>query len=159
MKITPETEPMAAVPTASTPACESVMPDGRRDPAASIPNMPPRATPAGSVVARSNVAPLPTMRAGTYGAQAAGAGAGADGGAGAGVGAGAVPSGEAASLPPPQPAKALAATAIPLFRRCLRSSLTCIGLKTSIPLQCRMRLSHVGVCPADRACRRGLKSC
>lgn len=79
------------------PAVLSVMPAGSGKPAAEMLNVPPAGVPAGSVVRRSNVLPLPATRTGTLGRQAddvcvgadVGTGVGADVGAevGAGVGA------------------------------------------------------------------------
>jgi hypothetical protein len=83
-------------------------------------------TPTGSVVDRLKVAFEPTRRGGTDGFHASGAlggGGAAGGGAGTGDGAGALPSGEEASLPPPQPASVVIAAPRPHFssRRLLSS--------------------------------------
>ena len=89
MKTTPVTLPTLAVPTDRIPAGVSVIPVGSGAPEALTPNTPPRATPAGSVVARLNVPLLPTANVGgltTQGDDAAAEG-GAEGGGAAGAGA------------------------------------------------------------------------
>src|SRR4051812_48601154 len=122
----PATVDTVAVPTDKMPCGESVMPTGRAGPTGSMPKVPPRATPMGSVVDRSNVLLPPTLSRGmvTFQACAAGGGDGCvlpEAGAAGGVavpGAGAV-GGEVAgaalegvvlpatevstTLPPPQP--------------------------------------------------------
>jgi hypothetical protein len=95
------------------------MPAGSRAPLASMPKAPPRGTPVGRVVARSNVAPLPTINAGTLGVHAAGMAGAVGGGLGAGTGAGA-----GSSSLPPHPAIAVTATASPCTSHRRRSEFT-----------------------------------
>jgi len=78
VKTTPVTLPTVAAPTDSIPAGVSVIPVGSLAPAELTPKTPPRATPAGNVAARLNVAPLPTANDGGLTIQAADAGAGGD---------------------------------------------------------------------------------
>lgn len=134
------TDPTVAEPTARMPFALSVIPLGKRTPARSTPNTPPRATDIGKVDARSKVAPLPTIRGGTMGLQPGGGGPGTAGG-GAGVGAGGVWAGGlglgfgvglgdtggkgaetavARSSLPPQPASRVARPATPEKRNSLR---------------------------------------
>lgn len=88
MKTTPVTLPTLAVPTDRTPAGVSVIPVGSGAPEALTPNTPPRATPAGRVVARLNVPLLPTANVGGLTTQAdEAADGGAEGGGAAGEGA------------------------------------------------------------------------
>jgi hypothetical protein len=106
---------MAAVPTARIPATDSVMPPGSLAPPESTPKIPPRATLAGNVEARSNEAWVPTVSGGTLGRHVGGtAGAGVEGVAGSEGGA---PSGEAASLSQRQPERTAAAAARVCFSR------------------------------------------
>ena len=60
VKTTPTTSPTVAAPVARIPAADSVIPFGNGAPLEDTPKTPPRATPAGSVAAKSKVAPLPT---------------------------------------------------------------------------------------------------
>lgn len=86
MKTTPVTLPTVADPTDSIPGFVNVIPVGRVAPAELTPKAPPRATPAGNVVARLNVEPLPTANDGGLTTQAADAGGGdSAGGGGAGA--------------------------------------------------------------------------
>jgi hypothetical protein len=89
--MTPSTVPTIAVPTDNTPAEVSVIPVGKLAPDGSTPNFPPRAIPAGKVFARSNIAPLPTTKAGAglmIHAPGVGGGVGVGDGEGDGVGVG-----------------------------------------------------------------------
>ena len=98
--MTPATLPTVAAPTDRMPAGVSAIPAGSLAPDALTSNKPPRATPAGNVVARLNVPPPPTANEGGLTTQALGAagglGAGAVGAVGA-LGAGASGAGVAAS--------------------------------------------------------------
>jgi hypothetical protein len=124
-----------------------LIPAGKDAPEELIANMPPRAMPTGNVLARSNVAPLWAMRAGTttdqFGAAGGGgegAGAGGDGegvgagaggadggglagGGGAGEGEGAWTIGATTSSEPPQPVVRAKTAAAPEVRSLLRLKL------------------------------------
>ena len=89
MKTTPAALPTVAVPTDRMPTGASLIPVGSLAPEGLMSKVPPRATLAGKVVARLNVAPLPTANEGgltTHAADAGAAGVGAGAGDGAGVG-------------------------------------------------------------------------
>jgi hypothetical protein len=83
VKTTPVTLPTVAVPTDRIPTGVSVMPAGSPAPEVLMPKVPPRATPAGKVVARLNVPPLPTANEGGLTTHAPDADGGAVVGAGA----------------------------------------------------------------------------
>jgi hypothetical protein len=68
-----------ALPTDSNPFVWRFIPEGSGGPLGSTPNRPPCATPLGSVRARSNVLPLPTMSVGTAGTQTPVGAVGGDG--------------------------------------------------------------------------------
>ena len=72
--MTPATLPTVAVPTDKVPAGVSPIPVGSLAPDALTPKAPPRATPAGNVVPRLKVAPLPTANDGGFTTQALDAG-------------------------------------------------------------------------------------
>ena len=82
MKTTPVTLPTVAVPTDRMPIGVSVIPAGSLAPEVLMSKVPPRATPAGKVLARLNVSPLPTANEGGLTTHAAdadrGVGAGAE---------------------------------------------------------------------------------
>ena len=60
--MTPTTGPGAALPIASIPACDSVIPVGRAAPSAETPKFPPLTIPFGSVAVKSIVARPPSMK-------------------------------------------------------------------------------------------------
>jgi len=76
VKTTPATLPTVAVPTDRMPGGVNVIPAGSLAPALLTLKAPPRATPAGKVAARSNVALLPTANEGGLTTQAGEAGGG-----------------------------------------------------------------------------------
>ena len=80
MKTTPATLPTVAVPTDRIPAGVNVIPAGSFAPDGLTAKAPPRATPAGKVVARLKVPPLPTANVGGFTTHAADAGGAAGGG-------------------------------------------------------------------------------
>ena len=80
VKTTPLTLPTVAVPTDRMPTGVSVIPSGSLAPEVLMSKVPPRATPAGKVVARLNVPPPPTANEGGLTTHAADA----DGGSGVG---------------------------------------------------------------------------
>lgn len=77
VKTTPATLPTVAVPTDRMPGGVNVIPAGSLAPALLTLKAPPRATPAGKVAARSNVALLPTANEGGFTTHAGEAGGGA----------------------------------------------------------------------------------
>src|SRR5437016_550033 len=91
MKSTPTARLAPAVPTERMPLGERLIPEGRAAPRESTPKVPPRVTPLGNVVARSNAVPEPETKLGMLRLQLVGDGGGGGGGGagtGAGVGAG-----------------------------------------------------------------------
>lgn len=84
--MTPSTRPALALPTDRNPVAVSVIPVGSGAPSDETPNTPPFRTPAGSVVDRSKVVPVPLRK---YGVGLTAQSLGALGGGGVGVGAGA----------------------------------------------------------------------
>lgn len=88
VKTTPTTSPTIALPIASTPADDNVIPVGSAAPPEAIPKVPPLVTPLGSVALKSSVAPLPTTKDKGPTFQACGGGGGLGAGAGDGLGAG-----------------------------------------------------------------------
>ena len=113
--MTPTTSVAPALPIDRMPCGDKVTPLGNAAPADDTPNVPPLATPLGSVAAKSILAPLPTMKYSepTFHAPTSGAGGGGDGfglgdGPGAGDGAGPEPSDRSveSSPEPPHPARA-----------------------------------------------------
>jgi hypothetical protein len=136
-----------------------LIPAGKDAPEELIANMPPRATPAGNVLARSNVAPLLAIRAGTTtdqfgaaggGGEGAGAGTGgADGGGlavggGAGEGEGAWTIGATTSSEPPQPVVRAKTAAAPEVRSLLR-----LKLPAAWPSVASFGMRELKYCPLE----------